>query len=186
MVNSLIQTRKSAREMGEHWEALFSDIIVPLGFSAGQDSGGLTDDRIIWSPRGSQIYVSVKHKDSYFVNKELRHCYGYERYRLEIDSRIRSERNIPALFVIHDYTHFGRDSEYNRLSDWYAQWFYWLETNIDIEQPGPTWHFGEEKQIVPICYWQLPKFPPLDSVLSDFLSWEEQQIKQGEPAGKQA
>lgn len=153
------------RVLGKYWEFQFAELIIPLGFSSCSESGGFIDDKIIWNLNGQVIYVQIRHKDTYWLGKDLRHCYGYEEYRIKKDIEEIASRHIQGIYVIHDYTHFGRDSTINRLEDWYAQNIYYLYKNIDRKQDGPT-YYGDSYKIMTIYYWQALKFKPLTEVLT--------------------
>lgn len=160
--------RGAERELGLFWERQFGQIIVPYGFSAQQTvPKGI--DRIIWGGSGEKIHVQVRHKKS-FLWSEFGECYGYEKYRLEKDMKIVTRGGI-VLYVIHNYKRLGKYSKVNEIEDWVAQYINNLIASIDLERKGPTW-FGDytEKQIMPICYWHVGKFEPLDSILEN---WEK-------------
>lgn len=152
------------RKLGKYWEEQFLTTILPFGFSGDSKSHGIRDDKMIWRSDGESIYIQIRHKDSYFLNKELRHCYGYEKYRLDKDVRIIQTKEISGLYVVHDYTHWGKYSQINRIEDWYAAGLIYLQNSIDEEKVGSTW-FGGDMTYLPICYWQLPKFKPLLEIL---------------------
>lgn len=152
------------RELGHYWEAKFAEVIIPFGFSSDSETGGIVDDKIIWGTDGQPVYVQIRHKDTYWLGKTLRHCYGYEKYRIEKDVALIDKQRLSSIYVIHDYTHFGRDSRVNRLEDWYAQSISYLYKNIDHKQDGPT-YYGDNYKIMTIYYWQAPKFKPLADVL---------------------
>jgi hypothetical protein len=168
--NPLNQNRNNPAEriLGQYWEERFLDIIISLGYSGDSETHGIKDDKIIWGPNGEAIYIQIRHKDSYY-DKELRHCYGYERYRLDNDIKIIKEKQMIGLYVIHDYTHWGKDSRINREEDWYAADILTLASSIDLEKDGPTW-YGGVMNFKKICYWQLPKFPPLKINLDSIMN----------------
>lgn len=139
--------RLTDRKLGLFWERQFGQIIVPYGFSA-QETVAMGIDRMIWPANGSTIHVQIRHKNPMKI----------------------VENGGIALYVIHDYTRYGRLSAVNEVEDWVAQYIQHLAASIDLEREGPTW-FGDytEKQIMPICYWHVGKFEPLDHILEDFI-----------------
>lgn len=154
------------RKLGLFWERCFGQIIVPYGFSA-QETVPMGIDRMIWDANGSIIYVQIRHKKP-FEWAKIGECYGYEKYRLDKDMEVVKRGGI-VLYVIHNYTRYGRASALNKIEDWVAQHIEHLAASIDLEREGPTW-FGDytEKQIMPICYWHVNRFEPLDQILGDF------------------
>ena len=157
--------RSTERERGLFWEKKFGEIIVPYGFSA-QETTPTGMDCMIWVENGEVASVQIRHK-SPFPWTEIGECYGYERYRLDKDMKLVAEGNI-VLYVIHDYTRCGKASDTNEIEDWVAQYMEHLATDIDLEKMGPTW-FGDnpKKQIMPICYWCIDKFEPLEQLLEN-------------------
>lgn len=155
--------REKERKLGLFWERKFAEIIIPYGFSA-QETTARGIDRMVWYTTGEVVHVQIRHKNP-FKWADYGECYGYERYRLDKDMNIVMRGGI-ALYVIHNYTRYGAYSTVNKIEDWQAQYIEYLATNIDLERDGPTW-FGDykEKQIMPICYWTIDKFEPLEDIL---------------------
>lgn len=155
--------RGTERANGLLWERNFGQIIVPYGFSA-QKTTPKGIDRMVWDAGGNVLHIQIRHKQP-FEWGGIGRCYGYEKYRLGEDMKIVAKGGI-ALYVIHDYTRYGKDSDRNEISDWVAEEVKHLAVSVDLEREGPTW-FGDytRKQIKPICYWHVDKFQPLDQIL---------------------
>lgn len=151
------------RKLGRLWEGKFGQIIVPLGFSFHrQPPPGI--DGILWGVNGAIIHVQIRHKEPWHW-PDIGECYGYERYRLNKDMEI-VRRGEHAIYVIHDHRRCGPNSEINELEDWFAQDIGVLFNTVDIEQSGRT-YYGDSFTKLPICYWKVDKFEPLETFLAD-------------------
>lgn len=149
------------RKLGRFWEAKFGQIIVPLGFSFHwQPPPGI--DGISWGLAGTAVYVQIRHK-SPWLWPEIGLCYGYERYRLNKDMEI-VQTGKAAIYVIHDHRRYGQASEINEIEDWFAQDIGVLFNTVAIERRGGT-YYGDGYTRLPICYWEVNKFEPLESFL---------------------
>lgn len=158
------------RRLGRFWERKFGEIIVPLGFSFHrQPPPGI--DGISWGPSGTIIYVQIRHKEPWDW-PDIGECYGYERYRLNKDVEI-ARKGECTIYVIHDHRRYGRDSQVNDLRDWFAQDIEVLFNTVDIERRGKT-YYGDSYIKLPICYWKVDKFEPLESFL---ISWRERKTR---------
>lgn len=151
------------RHLGEYWEHKFRELIIPYGFSATKDIYQ-KQDALIWDVNGLVFRVQIRHKQPWQWD-DIGECYGYEQYRLQGDLKY-CERGIYSIYAIHDYRRLGRNSLINDIHDWCAQDMKRLAANIDKVKPGRT-YYGEEpnKIILPICYWKLDKFMPLETLL---------------------
>jgi len=153
------------RRLGGFWESKFGEIIVPLGFSFyRQPPPGI--DGISWDPSGEIIHVQIRHKEPW-VWPDIGECYGYERYRLNKDMEI-VRGGYAAIYVIHDHRRYGPGSEVNELEDWFAQNIEVLSNTVEIERSGWT-YYGDSYTKLPICYWKIAKFEPLESFLFSWL-----------------
>lgn len=156
--------RCKERQLGEYWEHKFREVIISYGFS-GTKPKDQKQDALLWDVNGQVFRAQIRHKQPWSWD-DIGKCYGYEQYRLQGDLKY-CERGIYSIYAIHDYRRLGRDSLINDIRDWYAQDIKLLFSNVDKIQPGRT-YYGEEpnKVILPICYWKLDKFMPLETLLN--------------------
>lgn len=169
--------RSEERHLGEYWEHKFRELIIPYGFSATKDIYQ-TQDALVWDINGQVFRAQIRHKQPWYWN-DIGGCYGYEQYRLEGDLKY-CERGAHSIYVIHDYKRVGRDSLINDINDWCAQDIKRLAGNIDKVKPGRT-YYGESpnKLTLPICYWKLDRFMPLETLLSNIGSVSMGEGKEG-------
>ena len=151
------------RRIGYYWEERFSEILIQFGLSSDK-STPWDADLEVWDIYGSPFKAQVRHKEP-FRWSDIGLCYGYERYRIDKDME-EINRGYISIYVVHDYSHFGKYSEINRLEDWYAQYIEQLNENIVKEVLGWTYYGGQYLRL-PICYWQLTQFKPLNDILID-------------------
>lgn len=159
-----MKTRNQAidRQLGHYWEQCFTEMLLRIGLAT--DKLSIYDaDFECWGASGIPFKAQIRHKEPFWWS-DIKLCYGYERYRLEKDLKD-VEAGYICIYVIHDHSHFGRDSKINRPEDWYAQFIDDLVNTIDKECLGRT-YYGDSYERLPICYWQLPKFQPLSEILS--------------------
>lgn len=114
-------------------------------------------DVLLLEKDGENYYCEVKHK-----SPTRFHCYGLEEYRFGSLQRLQEYVKAKVLYVIHDHSlNGGRDNPYNDINHWRVADIPLLTHSPHTCSPGPSLIDGQRKTGVPIYYWVITLWSPL-------------------------
>lgn len=183
-MNKHCNNLQADRELGQFWEREFCKLAGTHGRSFTPHQIGREKSAVAWVKSGGKYnawtlpditlwtrpgeHHEVKHKDPCAWG------FGLERYRLEALRAFADETGQNVYYTLHDYSRqpdvdltweIQREArKQNRLSvpaHWLTAAVAELVECIDMEEWGYSYVGGQKKR-VPICYWPVSSFRPLE------------------------